>query len=637
MGQPAGSRPEGPWERGDPTLRDPSRPWAPSPFGRLARAHALSVCGDAMFTTAMAGLVFFSVTRLDQARWQVAAALLFTIVPFSLAAPFIGPLLDRARGGRKWMIVALCVLRGLACLVLAWNSGNQLILYPLFTIILVLAQGYILARGALVPATVHDDTELVQANSKLAAISGIGAVAAGALAIAVMWVAGFLDPSAGAGGGPGPGPGVVLALAAVVYVAGAVEAGQLPAVRVAPAPPDEDETAELHGPWIQAASVALSAVRVVVGFTTFLLAFHFKELEQVDVWDSRVGLVLCVAVAQIGFLLGSVAAIRARRMVHEEQIIVAALVVIGLVGLLTSLMGELPGAVLLAFAVGLAANSAKQSFDAIVQRDAPDANRGRAFARFEIRFQLCWVAGALVPVIATVSPAPGAFAVGLAGVIGAAWFALARWRLRSVLPARPRVAVAASEPTLVEPRLPSRDFLGGRAATADAPADLPLDDDTEPVTTPVELTPTAEQPFSTVGAEDATIELAAVSDGFPPEADRTSAWPAPPPPAPPPWPADAPPDPWEAPTDRWDPPTSRGEPPSPGTAPLPDEELASPSDVWFPRRDRAADPPHGDGSAPDGDGAASETWGAMPRRSARRPRRRRTGWEDWPGDPDDGR
>ena len=40
----------------------------------------------------------------------------------------------------------------------------------------------------------------------------------------------------------------------------------------------------------------------------------------------------------------------------------------------------------------------KLAFDSIVQRDAPDANRGRSFARFETRFQVIWVLGAFIPV-----------------------------------------------------------------------------------------------------------------------------------------------------------------------------------------------------------------------------------------------
>jgi hypothetical protein len=436
--------------------RDPAHPWAPTPFGRLARTHALSVTGDAMFTTAMAGLVFFSVTRLDQARWQVAFALLFTVVPFSVAAPFIGPLIDRARGGRKWMIVGLCGLRGVLCLLLAGYRDNQYLLYPLFTAVLVFAQGHILARAALVPATVRSDVELVRANAKLSAISGGAAVVGGGFSLAVMWISGRLGTDAG--------PSVSLALAALVFVAAAYQAVQLPAVRIAPAPEGASETAELHGPGITAAATAVSAIRVVVGFTTFLLAVHFKDLESVDAWDSRVGLVACVVMAQAGFLLGSAVAGRVRRFMGEEQIIVAALGVLAVVGVLTSVMGELAGAVLLAFTVALASNSAKQAFDAVVQRDAPDANRGRAFARFETRFQLWWVVGALVPVALAVPPALGAALVGVLSAGAAVWFVVARGRLRAHAARRP--SPLDGEPELVEPRPVSRAFLRRRGADA---------------------------------------------------------------------------------------------------------------------------------------------------------------------------
>ena len=49
--------------------------------------------------------------------------------------------------------------------------------------------------------------------------------------------------------------------------------------------------------------------------------------------------------------------------------------------------------------MGVAAAFARLAFDAIVQRDAPDANRGRAFAQFETKFQMAWVLAAFVPVL----------------------------------------------------------------------------------------------------------------------------------------------------------------------------------------------------------------------------------------------
>ena len=50
------------------------------------------------------------------------------------------------------------------------------------------------------------------------------------------------------------------------------------------------------------------------------------------------------------------------------------------------------------FSVAASASSGRIAFDSLVHRDGPEHLRGRAFARFETRFQLSWVAGALIPV-----------------------------------------------------------------------------------------------------------------------------------------------------------------------------------------------------------------------------------------------
>ncbi len=479
--------------------RDPSRPWAPSPFNRLARTHALSVAGDAVFTTAMAGLVFFSVTNLTQARWRVAAALLFTIVPLSLAAPLLGPLIDRAQGGRKWMIFGLSLGRALVCVLLAFDRDNQLALYPEFTVVLVCSQGYVLARSALVPTTVRGDAELVEANSKLAAISGVSAVAGGLVAVSTLWV---LSKA-----GTDIGPSVALGVAAVVYMASAVQAAQLPPVRVAVAPADEVETTELHSIGIRYGAVAISVSRVAVGFVTFMLAFHFKDLEETDSWGSKAGLVGSLVGAEIGFLIGAAVAPRIRRLISEEQIIMVSLAVTVVAGLLTALMGDIPGAILLALAIGLTSNSAKQSFDAIIQRDAPDANRGRAFAKFETRFQLWWVVGALVPVVITVPLHLGFLLIGLMSAGGLLWY----WvKLRqAVAESKRRPSPLDAEPVLVEPRPVSRSFIRGRRSGRTG-AGLASEDPTE-VLGPngAHATAATAATLATSGVVDATSVMAA--------------------------------------------------------------------------------------------------------------------------------
>jgi hypothetical protein len=51
-----------------------------------------------------------------------------------------------------------------------------------------------------------------------------------------------------------------------------------------------------------------------------------------------------------------------------------------------------------ALLVAAGAAAGRVAFDSLLQRDAPDAIRGRSFARFETRFQITWVVGALIPV-----------------------------------------------------------------------------------------------------------------------------------------------------------------------------------------------------------------------------------------------
>ena len=78
-----------------------------------------------------------------------------------------------------------------------------------------------------------------------------------------------------------------------------------------------------------------------------------------------------------------------------------------------AVLGGLAGAAGAAAAIGFAANTGKLAFDSIVQRDAPDANQGRAFAGFETRFQLAWAVAAFTAVAIQVSGPVGFFIVGV--------------------------------------------------------------------------------------------------------------------------------------------------------------------------------------------------------------------------------
>ena len=440
--------------------RDPKRPWAPSPFMRLARTHAASVSGDALFAIGLAGSVFFSLD-FNSARWRVALYLVLTIAPFAVAAPLIGPALDRVKGGRRWIVVGSLVGRAALC-VLVVRHMDSLLFYPEAFGMLVLQKVYAISKSAIVPGTVRSDEELVEANSKLTVLS--------ALAVVVAAVPGGLLLKVGGGGWS-------VALGAVVFAVGIVLALQMPATTVAPEPAGEAEKEELRSAGIVAAASAMGAIRGIVGFLAFMLAFAIKE--DGALWELGV----VVVAAQAGFFAGAVAAPRVRRLATEESILRGALVTIALLGVVTAATGGLVGAALLSMTVGATSSAAKQAFDAIVQRDAPDANRGRSFARFETRFQLVWVVGALVPIIIPIPAAVGfgVIAVGSAVAVISYQLGLRRIRrgegpVRRPLWGRWRrgratqtgIGLALDDPTVVDGPVPGAD-----PTVVGAPAEQP--------------------------------------------------------------------------------------------------------------------------------------------------------------------
>ena len=369
-----------------------------SPFARLARSHALNVAGDALIALALADSLFFSVDPSD-ARWRVALYLLLTMAPFALVSPLIGPALDRSQGGRRMMIIGAAAGRAIVCLFMVDDVDNVL-LYPEAFAVLVMAKGYSVAKSALVPTVVADDAELVEANAKLSLLSGISGFLAAIPGIALLKF----------GGAPW-----VLGLAALTFAFGAVVSLRIPRVAIATSPPDEAERAELRSGGIILAASGMGLLRAVVGFLTFLLAFVLRDDGAPSWWFGIV-----IAASMVGTLAGAFVAPIARRSMPEERILVGALGLVTLVGVFVAAAGGRASWAVLAGAVGFAASAGKLAFDAIVQRDAPDANRGRSFARFETRFQIAWVVGALIPVVLPLGATVGFLL--LAGTAGFAVF-----------------------------------------------------------------------------------------------------------------------------------------------------------------------------------------------------------------------
>ncbi len=356
-----------------------------TPFARLVRAHAVAVCGDACLTVSLAGSLFFQ-SPTDAARGKVLLYLLLTMAPFAVVAPVLGPALDRARGGRRYLLIASAAGRGFLCLAMAMyitaDAPRGLLVYPLAFGVLILAKGHSIARSSLVPTLVRDDRELVQANSRLALVSVIAATVGGAPAALVQQV---FDASWS------------LRLGAIVFFVAAILASRVPS----PAPDDEHahddaraealEREEMHSPSILLAGSAMAVLRGSVGFLAFFAAFALKH----DLF----ALGAALTASAVGGFIGNVTAPVLRKSVREEVIVASALAVPATIVVLGALVGGGTGFVLSALAIAFGAAGGRLGFDSILQRDGPDAARGRAFASFETRFQLVWVMGGMIGVI----------------------------------------------------------------------------------------------------------------------------------------------------------------------------------------------------------------------------------------------
>jgi MFS family permease len=362
------------------------------PFARLALAYAISVAGDVFITVSLAGTLFFDV-GVGAARPKVLLYLLLTIAPFAVIAPVIGPFLDRTRGGRRLMVAISMLGRAFVCILMA-RHVDGLLLYPLAFAALVLSKAMSVAKSSLVPSVVEDKDELVLANSRLAIVAIVGGVAAGPIA------AGILKTI---------GAAWVLRAGAVVFVAGALAALAIPRSRTVAPPETADQREALHTPSIVGAGTAMALLRGVVGFYTFFAAFELKRSHE-PAWLFGV----IIIGSAVGNGIGALVAPFLRRKVREEWILAGSLVVPA-VPLIFAARSYTSAALLAgAASVATAAACGRLAFDSLLQRDGAEAARGRAFARFETRFQLVWVAGG---VLAVVYPGGGRGGIFLVAVV----------------------------------------------------------------------------------------------------------------------------------------------------------------------------------------------------------------------------
>ena len=199
---------------------------------RLLELTAAGAAADAFVAVALAGTLFFS-TSVDQARGRIALTLLITMAPFAVLAPIIGPMLDRVRDGRRYIMLGTLLARGLLCWGMAGAAqhNDTVTLLPAAFGVLVLQKAYGVTRSAVTPRLLPAKITLVSANARisLAALiaSAVGVAAAGAISLLA--------------GGGSTGAAWVLRVGTVVYLAAIALGIRLPdQVDEAPTPAAAD-------------------------------------------------------------------------------------------------------------------------------------------------------------------------------------------------------------------------------------------------------------------------------------------------------------------------------------------------------------------------------------------------------------
>ena len=373
-------------------------------FSRFVIVQALSSGGDGIVALALAGSLFFDISP-SAASSRVALSLVLTVLPFGVVAPLLGPAMDRHPQGRRAMLVLAGAGRAVTALIMASNL-NSLVLFPTAFLSLVCSKAFSIARSALVPVLVKDEERLVEANARLSLIS----TASGFIFIVPGYVVQHFI-----------GSNWTLRCAAIAFSTAAIMAVRIDVKSASERAAERSRFVAVTNS-VQVAAVAMAMLRGIVGFTAFLIAFSFRRTDA-DTWMFGV----VVALSSIGTFLGAVVAPPARRLIREERILVAALVMVACGAIVSTRLDGLGAACVLSLVVANSTSVGKMAFDSLAQRDSPPSDHGRIMARFEAGFQLVWVLGALMPVRISIPLRFGAIMIALTATVVAVVYGFGGW------------------------------------------------------------------------------------------------------------------------------------------------------------------------------------------------------------------
>jgi MFS family permease len=402
-------------------------------FRRLFATRLISQSGDGIFTAGLGAYVFFNSTSYPNPG-AAAAAFAVLYLPYSLIGPFAGVFIDR--WSRRQILVWSALLRAIFVALTAFLVASGSLGLPLYISVLAVLgvnRFFLSSLSAALPHVVSRDT-LVMANAVAPTVGTVVAFAGGLAGLGVHFAT---------GGGRGGSAATLLVAGGCYLVAGAIGATMRRDL-LGPPPLAKGEQrrgllAELavvvrglvsgaqHIWQRRPAAAALGAggsQRAMYGilFLTSILLYRNYFFRASGANSALGHFTLVVTAAAIGYGAAAVITPIATRRVSKAAWITAML---ALGGVVTGVLGptfQQVAFLAISLLLGVVAQGVAICATTILQQEMDDDYRGRAFAFYDMMFNIPFVLGALVA--AAIMPEDGKsyllIAVAAAGYLLAA-------------------------------------------------------------------------------------------------------------------------------------------------------------------------------------------------------------------------
>jgi len=396
-------------------------------FRRLVTVRLLSQLGDGCFQAGLAYMLFFDPTKATTAK-DIAIGFAILLAPFTLVGPLVGPLIDRwqrtdiVRNGNLIRVVLTALL---ATLVSQGVPDWVIILGALIT--LSVNRFLLASMTAGLPRVVPADG-LLTANAVLPTLGTVSAALGAGIGVFVTYLAPSLSDSGTAV--------AALAAAALAFGLSSFAATRMGRRELGPEfPYDAGHVREQFGdlvrglasgarylrrrrtPWHALGVMAAQRLLYGLMFVSAILLSRSVLSEADDAADGFTEFARVLLFAAIGFALAAILTPTLGRRFPRHAWIVMCLL-IGAVGQGILAMGARPWTLLTAaVVVSFAVQGAKIAVDTVIQRDTQDEMRGRAFAFYDMAYNVAFVSAAAVA--ALILPDSGYSRTVMAGIAGA--------------------------------------------------------------------------------------------------------------------------------------------------------------------------------------------------------------------------